>query len=92
MAFSLETKHYLAVYGEWQKPADDPLYQNWATEQMQNLSPFSAGIQLADENLARRPARFMRDENLAKLDAIRRQYDPEGLFRSWSGRPDDLER
>ena len=92
MAFSLETKHYLAVYGEWQKAVDDPLYQNWATEQMQNLSPFSAGIQLADENLARRPARFMRDENLTKLDAIRRQYDPDGLFRSWSGRPDGLER
>lgn len=92
MAFSLETKHYLAVYGEWKKPADDPLYQNWATEQMQNLSPFSAGIQLADENLARRPARFMRDENLAKLDAIRRNYDPDGLFRSWSGRPDVSEK
>ena len=32
------------------------------------------------------PARFMRDEKLAKLDRIRTKYDPEGRFQAWMGR------
>lgn len=88
MAFSLEADRYLAAYGEWKRAADDPIYENWATERMTAMQDHAVGIQLADENLGKRPARFMKDENLTRLDSLRAKYDPSGLFRPWMGRPD----
>ncbi len=88
MAFSLEAKRYLAVYGEWTRAEDDHLYANWATERMAAMQSHASGIQLADENLGKRAAPFMKDENLARLDSLRRKYDSGGLFRAWMGRPD----
>ncbi|MBT4523248.1 MAG: FAD-binding oxidoreductase [Halieaceae bacterium] len=86
MAFSLEAGKYLAVYGEWKKDADEARYANWATERMQEMAPLSLGVQLADENLGRRPARFTKDTNLARLDQLRSTFDPQGLFNSYMGR------
>ncbi len=50
------------------------------------MAPLATGLQLADENLGRRPARFMSDDNLARLDAIRAARDPEGRFHPYMGR------
>jgi hypothetical protein len=88
MAFSLEADRYLAAYGEWKHAADDHKYENWATERMSAMQDHAVGIQLADENLGKRPARFMKDENLTRLDSLRAKYDTSGLFRPWMGRPD----
>lgn len=44
------------------------------------------GIQLADENLARRPAKFVSDANMVRLDQARAKYDPQGRFHPWMGR------
>ena len=88
MAFSLEANRYLAVYGEWTRGEDDDRYANWATERMAAMQAHAVGIQLADENLGKRPALFMKDENLARLDTVRNKYDPQALFRSWMARPD----
>jgi hypothetical protein len=52
---------------------------------MREMEPFSSGIQLADENLGNRPARFLGDEQHTRLEALRVKYDPEGLFHSWMG-------
>lgn len=88
MAFSVETRTYLALYTAVRKQSDEAKYANWATENMRALSEHSHGIQLADENLALRPAKFMSAANLARLDQIRAQRDPQGLFHAWMGRPD----
>ena len=50
------------------------------------MEPLATGIQLADENLHNRVARFVSDEHLRKLDAIRLKYDPFGLFHEWHSR------
>ena len=47
---------------------------------------FMTGIQLADENLGLRPARFATDSNMTRLDEIRARYDPDGRFHPWMGR------
>ena len=86
MAFSVEGRNYFALYGEWKHESDDAKYANWATENMQQMEPHSMGIQLADENLEKRPARFISDDNMARLDQTRDKYDPAGLFRSWRNR------
>jgi FAD/FMN-containing dehydrogenase len=86
MAYSVEADIYLALYGSWKDPADEAKYADWARSNMAAMSPFAKGIQLADENLGQRPARFASDAAMAKLDRLRAEYDPEGLFNSWMGR------
>jgi hypothetical protein len=54
---------------------------------MGEMDHLSSGIQLADENLGQRPARFVSEPNLARLDEVRARYDPERRFHSWMGRP-----
>jgi hypothetical protein len=87
MAFSLEARTYLALYGGLRgKAATSPADETWATDHMRALQDRSLGIQLADENLVRRPMPFMAPANLARLDTLRAQYDPQGRFHPYMGR------
>ncbi|MFV8753156.1 FAD-binding oxidoreductase [Nannocystaceae bacterium ST9] len=87
MAFSLEDEIYIALYGVWQRAEDDARVGTWAVERMRELAPLASGCQLADENLGQRPARFVADSNLERLDSLRSARDPEGRFHPWMGRP-----
>jgi len=71
----------------WTDPDDDARFGSWPPERMREMEHLSFGIQLADENLAVRPARFVSEENLKRLDEIRERYDPDNRFHSWMGRP-----
>jgi FAD/FMN-containing dehydrogenase len=86
MAFSVEDEIYMALYSVWQDPADDERCRDWAGSNMAAMSHLATGIALADENLGRRPARFITDANMARLDKVRSTYDPDGRFHSWMGR------
>jgi len=86
MAYSVEDETYIALYGVWQDAAEDEANVSWATERMREMEHLASGIQLADENLGNRPARFVSEENMARLDAVRAEYDPDGLFHPWMGR------
>jgi hypothetical protein len=83
MAFSMEDKVYIALYGSWKNAKDTPLYDNWAHDHMQRTAHLSTGIQLADEGLHKRPARFVKDPNLMKLNNIRAVRDPNDVFNAW---------
>lgn len=87
MAYSLEDDVYIAVYAIWEDAARDGEMTAWATDRMREMEPLAIGIQLADENLGRRPAPFMAAANLERLDRVRAAYDPEGRFHPWLGRP-----
>ena len=67
----------------WHDPAEDDRYIAWPTDHMRRLESLSAGIQLADENLWQRPARYLSPENEARLERLRAQYDPDGRFHSY---------
>jgi hypothetical protein len=82
-AISVQGKLYLAAFAGWHDPTEDERYIAWPTEHMRRLEPLSEGIQLADENLWQRPARYLSDENEARLERLRAQYDPEGRFHSY---------
>jgi hypothetical protein len=86
MAFSVEHRTYLALYCGLGKGVDEAKHVNWASDHMRNLEPWSKGIQLADENLAKRPMRFVSEANMARLDTARAKYDPQGRFHAWMGR------
>ncbi|TGY90036.1 FAD-binding oxidoreductase [Marinicauda algicola] len=87
MAFSMEANFYFAAYGEWRRAEDDARYGSWATERISEMAHLAKGIQLADENLGRRTARFMSDAHRARLEQIRAAYDPEGRFHSYMTAP-----
>jgi FAD/FMN-containing dehydrogenase len=87
MAYSVEDDTYIALYGVWQDPAEDSANVAWATERMRELEPHASGIQLADENLGNRPARFLSNAHFERLEQLRTKYDPDGRFHSWMGRP-----
>lgn len=87
MAFSMEDKIYLALYGSWKNAADTSKYGSWATDWMREMSHLASGIQLADESLHTRSARFLADGNLRKLDSIRADWDSGGVFQEWHSRP-----
>jgi FAD/FMN-containing dehydrogenase len=86
MVYGLEDEIYLALYTVGQDRADDEQYRDWAESNMTAVSQLATGIALADENLGRRPAKFITDSNMARLDKVRAAYDPDGRFHSWMGR------
>lgn len=87
MAFSMEASCYFAAYGEWRRAEEDARYQAWATDRISDMAHLGKGIQLADENLGRRQARFMSELNLERLERIRAHYDPEARFNSYMSAP-----
>jgi FAD/FMN-containing dehydrogenase len=87
MAFSKQDDLYIALYAIWQDRAEDAAHQAWVTDHMRSLERFSSGIQLADENLGARPFRFLDDANFARLQELRAEHDPNGLFHSYMGLP-----
>lgn len=83
MVYGLEDDIYMALYTIWRDPADDERYRDWAASNMAAMSHLATGIALADENLCRRPARFITEPNMARLDRVRAAYDPDGRFHSY---------
>ena len=92
MAYSVEDDTYIALYGVWQDPAKDAANVAWATERMREMEDLATGIQLADENLALRSARFLSEAHMSRLDDLRAIHDPHGRFHPWMGRPEHPER
>jgi FAD/FMN-containing dehydrogenase len=92
MAYSVEDDTYIALYGVWQDPAKDAANVAWATERMREMEDLATGIQLADENLGLRPARFLSETHMSRLDELRAIHDPHGRFHPWMGRPERAER
>jgi len=86
MAFSMESDLYIALYGISPDASGAAASQAWVTDRMRELEPLADGIQLADENLAARPFRFMDGENLKRVEALRGRYDRDGLFHTYMSR------
>ncbi|MEM8892877.1 MAG: FAD-binding oxidoreductase, partial [Bacteroidota bacterium] len=88
MAYSKEDNIYLSLYSCWKNPADTAKYGNWASETLKKMQHLSSGIQLADEGLHKRTDSFMATEKLNKVQKIRAERDPGGLFHEWHSKPE----
>jgi FAD/FMN-containing dehydrogenase len=82
-ALSVYGKLYIAAFAGWTDPNDDERHVRWSTEQMRRLEPLSKGIQLADENLVNRSARYLSCENEERLERLRAEHDPDSVFHSY---------
>jgi FAD/FMN-containing dehydrogenase len=84
MAFSVQARLYIAAFAAWTDEREEETVRAWGVDHMRRLEPFSEGIQLADENLLARPhARYLSEENNTRLEALRGQWDPDGLFHGY---------
>ncbi|MEM9718170.1 MAG: FAD-binding protein [Bacteroidota bacterium] len=88
MAYSKEDNIYLSLYSCWKNPSDTGIYGDWASDTLKKMEHLSTGIQLADEALHKRTASFMTQENLDKVQAIRAERDPLGIFHEWHSKPE----
>ena len=71
-------------FGLWEDPADDARGRQWAHDIRADLKPWSSGAVylnfIGDEGEDRVVSGFGR-ENHARLAKVKREYDPENLFR-----------
>ena len=86
-AFSPEDETYIALYGLWKDPHRELAVTGWVLSGIDELAPLSSGIQLADENLARRSAAFMAATHRARLEVIRSERDPARRFHTYGDVP-----
>jgi FAD/FMN-containing dehydrogenase len=82
-AYSLAAPLYLASYSIWEQAADDAANRRWQHETLQSLAPVTRGYYMGETDLLASPTRAA--ASLApgvweRLQAIRHQYDPEGVF------------
>lgn len=81
MAFSLEANVYVAMYAIWTDPGEDERHRAWVHGHAARLAEqVGEGVYIGDTDFTRRPDRFLLDDNLARLQAIRANRDPDGIF------------
>jgi len=84
----MQSEIYLASYVLCQDESEDEQHQQWLRRAMADLEPVTVGQYLGDGDLSRRQLKFMSDDNWARLQQIRPQRDPEGLFVGYLAGPD----
>ena len=92
MAFSLHGKLWLSFYAIGEDAALDKQHADLVASKIGALRRHGMGIQLADENLAGRPDKFMATQHFRRLESIRRRYDPKGMFHSYMRIPIDFQK
>jgi FAD/FMN-containing dehydrogenase len=82
-AFSMTAGTLLLCYAIWERPGDDAANAAWHRETIAALDPFAVGHYVGESDIVAEPARAERSfahANWQRLQALRRQYDPDGLF------------
>ena len=87
MAFSLQSEIYLAAYVPWEDSADDEARVGWLESVMADLEPVTVGQYLGDSDLSRRQVKFLSDASFQRLQEIRAERDPDGLFVGYLAGP-----
>lgn len=85
-ALTVTGRSGVGIYALWDDPADDPANLAWVRRIDDALAPFRTGRYVAEADLARSPGRLAEcftPEALARLSALRRDYDPAGRFYAW---------
>jgi FAD/FMN-containing dehydrogenase len=74
------------IYALWDDPADDEANRDWVRRVDDALTPLRSGRYVGEADLTAGPERradCFSPEALQRLDALRRQHDPEGRFFAW---------
>lgn len=82
-AFSMTAATLLLCYAIWERPEDDAANTAWHRETIAALDRFAVGHYVGESDIVTEPARAERSfacTNWQRLQALRRTYDPDGLF------------
>jgi hypothetical protein len=83
MAFSMQTDIYFASYVLWEDAEEDEKNKIWLKNTMTHIEPITAGQYLGDSDFTAIGRKFISNQNLEKLEAIRAKRDPKALFHSY---------
>ena len=83
MAFTVEDRTYLALYGGWLRSADASATTRWARDNVTAMAALATGVQFADD--PGRPSRAVSEGARSRLAALRAAHDPSGRFHRWIG-------
>jgi FAD/FMN-containing dehydrogenase len=87
-ACSLRAPTYVAAYSNWTRAGDDDVNTRWLREAMTLMAPYAVGHYVNESDLTVSPERSIRSfspDRWARLQALRRQYDPDGRFHAYLG-------
>ncbi|MET9469390.1 FAD-binding oxidoreductase [Streptomyces sp. NPDC006544] len=71
-------------FGVWEDPADDDRCRRWVKDVRADVRPWSTGavyLNFTGDEGPERVAAGLGTENLARLGAVKRRYDPDNVFR-----------
>jgi hypothetical protein len=85
MAYSLQADTYLSPSIHYQNPDDDGRIAAWVAGAIAKFRPISIGSQMNDENMPQNKGPYLSREASAKLEALRKKYDPEKRFTGFLG-------
>lgn len=86
--FSWAIDCYVGCYAIWDHEQDDERNFTWLDEAVPMLDPFGEGHYVNEVEARRRPDRYRQcfsAPNWERLEALRRQYDPKGVFHHYLG-------
>ena len=89
-AFSIIGDTFVGAYALWDEAADDAASFAWLADASALMRPLAVGQYINEVDAFRDPAAVKRcfsADAWKRLEALRRQYDPRGLYYSWPGRP-----
>jgi len=87
MAMSLRTDAMLGSYIIYDYEHDDDAYRAWHLDAMKPLEPFTVGQYWGDSDQTQREVKTLTDDAWARLQQIRAQRDPNGLFADYLAGP-----
>jgi len=85
-AFSMVGRVFILCYAIWDSAQDDAANRAWHRRAIELLERFASGHYVGEADIAGIPSRTMRSfapANWERLQRLRRQYDPDGLFHGF---------
>ncbi len=86
--FSWAADCYVGCYSIWDDEKDDPANFGWLMENLPIMDPFGAGHYVNEIEARGHPERYPQcfsPANWERLQQLRKQYDPDGVFHSYLG-------
>ncbi len=80
MAYSLQGDTYLSPNALYQDAKDDARCAAWVADSIAKLKPIGVGSQMNDENMPANKGPYLAKDASARLEAMRKKYDPENRF------------
>lgn len=87
-SFSRVGRHFVGSYLVWDEEKDDEINYDWLEENHDLLQPFSKGHYVNEIAGDRYPDRYracFSGESWQRLQALRKEYDPTGVFHNYLG-------